>query len=514
MAEGAALDVLAGEADADSVRQDRRQRQLLGQRPVDGALARLVQRGVALLAHALELPVHREIGRQRQQRPVQGAQLVERHAGLDARRGAGRRRLGLRLDEVLFGLQGVERRLELAGVLLVQRFDRVLGHVATLDQGARPDLADRRVRGDRGIHQWLRERGFIPFVVPVPAVADQIDQKIALELRAVGNRQTRHLDARFRVVGVDVDDRDLESAREAAGIRRAVGVLRPGREAQLVVRDDVNRAAGAVAGQPAQIQGLGDNPLTGERGVAVNQDRHAAGRIEPRRPGAVHRGAGGAGHPLDHRIDRFEVTRVRRHRHHQIHGASAFDRAMRPGVIFHVAGPGHVFPEPLRGHWILELGEDLRVRLVQHVGHHVQTAAVRHANQNRGDSGLGRFGDHLVEDRDHDVHALDREPRLAGERPVQEPLERFDLGESIEQRPRIDRIRRGAEPPALRGVTEPSSLLRYEHVRVVVSRGRTVQPPERLDHIEHGGGAVAEWRGDQAGRQPAQVLDGDAVVLG
>ena len=38
VAEGAALDVLAGEADRDAVGEHRRQRQLLGGRPVDGAL--------------------------------------------------------------------------------------------------------------------------------------------------------------------------------------------------------------------------------------------------------------------------------------------------------------------------------------------------------------------------------------------------------------------------------------------------------------------------------------------
>ena len=56
-----------------------------------------------------------------------------------------------------------------------------------------------------------------------------------------------------------------------------------------------------------------------------------------------------------------------------------------------------------------------------HRDHHVLDAAV------------GGVADDLVEDRDHHVQALDREPRLAGERAVQEALERLDLRDAVEQ---------------------------------------------------------------------------------
>jgi hypothetical protein len=122
MAEGAALDVFAGEPDADPVREDRGQRELLGQGPVHGAFRRIVQCRVALLAHALELAMHREVGRQREQRRVERLQLVERHARLGARGRTWRRRFRLRLDEVLFRLEGIERGLQRFLVLAVQRF--------------------------------------------------------------------------------------------------------------------------------------------------------------------------------------------------------------------------------------------------------------------------------------------------------------------------------------------------------------------------------------------------------
>ena len=92
------------------------------------------------------------------------------------------------------------------------------------------------------VHQRLRERRLVAFVVAVAAVADQVDQEIAPEARPVFPRQPRRLEAGGRIVGVDVDDRDLEAARQAARVAGAVGLARRGGEPELVVGDDVNRA--------------------------------------------------------------------------------------------------------------------------------------------------------------------------------------------------------------------------------------------------------------------------------
>ena len=80
------------------------------------------------------------------------------------------------------------------------------------------------------------------------------------------------------IVGVDVDDRDLEPAREPARVARAVGLAGRCRESDLVVGDDVNRAVGVVAGEPREVQRLCDNALARKRRVAVNQDRQRAWR--------------------------------------------------------------------------------------------------------------------------------------------------------------------------------------------------------------------------------------------
>ena len=163
-----------------------------------------------------------------EQRVVDLAQPLERHAGL---RLAGRARpapaSGSAATKSCFGLQ---RRVASASstveVLLDQRVGQLVRHRALLDQRSRPELAHGRVRGDDLVHQRLRERRLVAFVVAVAAVADQVDQEVAAEARAVCPRQPRRFEARDRIVGVDVDDRNLEAARQAARVAGAVGLAR------------------------------------------------------------------------------------------------------------------------------------------------------------------------------------------------------------------------------------------------------------------------------------------------
>jgi hypothetical protein len=84
--------------------------------------------------------------------------------------------------------------------------------------------------------------------------------------------------------------------------------LGAGGEADLVVDDDVHRAAGAVALELREVQRLGDDALAGERGVAVQQHGQHEKRL------LVDEVLLGARHAFDDRVDRLEVRRVRRER--------------------------------------------------------------------------------------------------------------------------------------------------------------------------------------------------------
>ena len=74
------------------------------------------------------------------------------------------------------------------------------------------------MRADDLINRRLCEGRLVALVVPVAAVAHQVDQVIELEALAVGNGQPGRLDARDRIIGVDVGNRDLEPARQATGV--------------------------------------------------------------------------------------------------------------------------------------------------------------------------------------------------------------------------------------------------------------------------------------------------------
>ena len=228
----------------------------------------------------------------------------------------------------------------------------------------------------------------VALVVAVTPVADEVDQEVETEADAIFPRQPRRLEAGDRIVGVDVDDRNLEAARQAARVAGAVGLAGRGREPELVVGDDVNRAAGVVAGQPRQVQRLGDDALAGERRVAVNEDRQRQrGRRTAPRP---------ADRPIVPAARAMPTTT-----------GSTASRWLGFGAIVTyiwprgaaVRAPAWYFTSPiqprsvrndLRRDRILELREDLRVRLVEHVREHVQPAAMRHAEHRVARAVVGR----------------------------------------------------------------------------------------------------------------------------
>ena len=144
--------------------------------------------------------------------------------------------------------------------------------------------------GDRGVHQRLGEARLVAFVVAEAAVAPHVDDDVAAELLAIFDRQLAAEGHRFGIVAVDVEDRRLDRLGDVRRIRRGARELRAGGEADLVVDDEVDRAAGAVAGQAGEAEAFGDDPLPRERRVAVEQDRAARSCHACRRAGSAPRG--------------------------------------------------------------------------------------------------------------------------------------------------------------------------------------------------------------------------------
>ena len=157
--------------------------------------------------------------------------------------------------------------------------------------------------------------------------------------------------------------------------------MRAGREADLVVDDEVDRAAGAVARQAGEAEALGHDALAGERGVAVEQQRQHGRALAVLAAVLVLLGAHLAEH---HRVDRSRGATGWRQREVDL---VAVEVAVGRGaeVIFDVAGAADVVG---LGRAARELVEDGAVRLAHDVGEHVEAAAVGHADDDLVDAEL------------------------------------------------------------------------------------------------------------------------------
>ncbi len=181
-----------------------------------------------------------------------------------------------------------------------------------------------------------------------------------------------------------------------------------------------DRAAGRVALQRLEVEGLGDHALGREGRIAVEQDRHGGHRVvlqAPFPPGGL-RGARGAGH---HWVDVLEVARIRVEAHPDLGAILRLVDALVAVVVLDVAGAagrdGGQRLDRLDRLRPLELGEDRLNRPPDVVGEHAEASAVGHADHDVVSAlRVGHLED-LVEHRHHRVEALDREHLLARGRP-------------------------------------------------------------------------------------------------
>ncbi len=440
LAERAAPAVLAGKADRRPFQQQRPERQRLSQGPEDRLVLvqvlppRLKQRGefgmdVEAFGHA-----HQPVG-----------DLPERrlgHAGLDHRvRVVRSEALPLPLEAVhgrILGRPGadvgqrtLEFLLELAADLL--RLSR--GQVALHDELLGVDRRQRRPTADLAVHDRLGVGRFVALVVPVPAVAEQVDDDVAVELLAEVERQLGHEDGGLGVLAVDVEDGRLDHLGDVGAVRGRARIGGCGGEADLVVDDDVDSAAGGVPRQLREVQCLGHQALPGKGGVAVDQHGDAALAF-----GVAEECLLGPRAALDHGIDGFQVRGVGRQRHVEL-GAARVDAVRGEAeVILDVAVAVHRFGQVL----VLELGEDFLVRLAKDVGQDVEPAAMGHAQDDLADAHVGGLLDDGLQDGDERLGAFQREAFLAGIPCVQEALEQLGVVEVLENADLLGPVEGGA----------------------------------------------------------------------
>ena len=301
---------------------------------------------------------------------------------------------------------------------LSQPIDFLARDRAVLHELVRPQLPHAWMRLDLRVHLGLRVGGLVGLVVAVAAVADEVDEHVMAELLAEGEGEPHRAHARRDVVGVDVDDRHVEALREVRCPARRASVVGVGGEADLVVHDEVNRAADLVAVERLQVERLGDDALRREGRVAVDHDRdRRVGVLDGVRP-VAHR-LGRARCARDDGDDVLEVAGVGLELDLDALAVRQLVVAAEAVVILDVAGAAlrdrrdgleHVRLD--RG-GALELREDRVVGAAEVVREHVQTAAVRHPDEHAVRAVRRRELDQRVEHRDGHVEALDGELVLA-----------------------------------------------------------------------------------------------------
>ena len=131
------------------------------------------------------------------------------------------------------------------------------------------DFTGRAMRFDFLVHHRLGEHRLVAFIVTEPAVAEHVDDDILTEFLAVLCGHLGCIDNRFRIIPVHVEDRCLHHQRHIGRIGRRARIHRAGRKPDLVIDDEVNGPARAIALQAGQRETLRHNSLTRKRRIPV-----------------------------------------------------------------------------------------------------------------------------------------------------------------------------------------------------------------------------------------------------
>ncbi len=220
------------------------------------------------------------------------------------------------------------------------------------------------------VEQRLGDGGIVDFAVAVAAISDEIDDDVGAELVAVVDGHAGDADDGVDVFGVHVEDGNRLAAGDAGREARGMFFDVAGGESEEIVDDDVNGAADGVAGKVGVIHGFGEDALSGEGSISVNEKRDVF--FAAAFSGAVLFGAGAA---HGDGIDGFEVTGIRDQV--DVNLVAAVGQVLAGGahVIFHIAGA-----EDAARVDVFEAGENFFGRAFGDVGDDVEASAMAHAH--------------------------------------------------------------------------------------------------------------------------------------
>ena len=128
----------------------------------------------------------------------------------------------------------------------------------------------------RYISGWVKA-GSSRFVVTESAIADHVEHDVLVEQLAEFGGDARGMDHGFGIVAIHMEDRRLHHQRHIGAIGRGARIDRRGGEADLVVDDEMDGAAGAEALGARRGEAFRHHALAGEGRIAMNQQRQHRG---------------------------------------------------------------------------------------------------------------------------------------------------------------------------------------------------------------------------------------------
>src|SRR5262245_49177437 len=313
LGEGAALGVLAREPDAEALDEQRAVSERLGGGPID-PLAVLDH--LAARRHDADNGLVRGKGLgERGELAADFAQDIECDAGIAAPRPfLGMADAGPSAVEPIGAVRpvafaGRELLFEQAAELGLHGVDLVPREQVFGDELPRVDFDRARMLGDAPIHQGLGEGGLVGLVVAEAPVAEHVDDDRLAEALAVLRGDLGDIDHGLGIVAIHVKDRRIDHLGDVGGVGRGARKARRGRETDLIVDDEMQRAAGTVSAQPGKAETLRDHALPGESGIAMQEERQDFFALPV--AALILLGADLAKH---HGIDDLEMRGVRRER--------------------------------------------------------------------------------------------------------------------------------------------------------------------------------------------------------
>ena len=292
----------------------------------------------------------------------------------------------------------LERFFERVALFVVDLIGFFSGDAFSRDEFLHVKRLDRFFVSDFSIQAGLSEGGFIALVMSMLPVANEIDHDVVTKPLAISHCELGHVDHGFRMITIHMKDRNLDHLCDIGAIERRACLCGGRRVADLVVDDDVDRAAGAIAGKLRKVQCLCNHTLARKGCVAVDDDGNDRFAIRITCTNLLRLRA-----PFNDRINGLEMRRIRSQSE-----MDAFPRRDAPIagealVIFHIAraeGCGDI-------RRIFELREDRLVALPKNIRENIQSTTMGHADDDLAYSKGGCIFHYMVEQRNQGFPALE-----------------------------------------------------------------------------------------------------------